>query len=437
MKKITALILSCIMALMCASTVLASDFQSISGSFKENGQTLLGGSVQLGSDDDGCVIIYLNNDIDGSQTIVQIGNESIVYGTADNLTEISYSDLADMIEVQISADDAQISDIMEYIGSEDLQNDLQSISDALTAEYTKILLLANQEGLVTTAEDGTITIEFDTESLIHYISLVISDLSQNDEILEALTSTKLWQMLNIEGGKEAIQQFLAQTAEETSVLQPEDLGMKLKCKCVITPAGDITYSFEEVSDEITQKIDLTSSGDDMEFAYAQIQDDASLNVKLSVKDEIAAFSGTLGQGEEAEAVTFEGTLDCNTADLQGKVTQQGETIDIVGTLDNTQTDETKYVITGVFEDTVVFNVLLGAKSVSDAEGTESYKIYANVNDTEYALYLSSSTNDDESQYILKITQTYDGETTDLYNIDISASIINIDAQHLTGSKAVQ
>lgn len=436
MKKITALILSCIMVLMCASTVLASDFQSISGSFKANGETVLGGSIQLGTDDDGCIVIYLNNDADGSQTVVQIGNESIVYGTDDDLTEISYSDLADMIEVQISADeDAETSDIMEYIGSEDLQNDLQSIGDALTAEYTKILLLANQEGLVTTAEDGTITIEFDTESLIHYVSLVLSDLSQNDEVLDTLMSTKLWQMLNIEGNKEDIQGLLAQTAEDIGLLQPEDLEMDLKCKCVVTPAGDMTYSFEVVSDDIIQKIDLTTNGNNIELAYVETQGDVSQNINLSVKDETAAFSGTLEQGEDA--VAFEGTLDCNTADLKGKLTQQGETIDIVGTLDNSETDETKYAITGTYEDTIVFNILLGVKSVSGDNGAEVYKIYADVNGTVYTLYLGSSTNDEGSQYMLKLTQTYDGETTDLYNIDISVGIVNIDAQHLTGSVAAQ
>ncbi len=435
MKKIIALILSCIMMLMCASTVLASDFQSISGSFKANGETVLGGSFQLGSDDDGCLVIYLNNDVDGSQTVIQIGSESIVYGTEDNLVEVSYTDLADMIEVQISADDAQTSDIMQYIGSEDLQNDLQSISDALTAEYTKILLLANQEGLVTTAEDGTITIEFDTESLIHYVSLVLSDLSQNDEVLDALMSTKLWQMLNIEGNKEDIQGLLAQTAEDVGLLQPEDLGMDLKCKCVVTAAGDVTYAFELVSDDITQKIDLTSNAGNIELRYTETQGTVSQNINLSVKDEMVAASGALGQGEDA--VSFEGTFDCRTADLKCKVTQQGETVDIVGTLDNSETDETKYAITGISGDTIVFNILLGAKAVAGDNGVEVYKIYADVNGTVYTLYLGSSTNDEGTQYTLKLTQTYDGETVDLYNVDISAAIVNIDAQHLTGSKAVQ
>lgn len=434
MKKITALILSCIMVLMCASTVLASDFQSISGSFKENGETVLGGSIQIGTDDDGCIVIYLNNDTDGSQMVVQIGNESMVYGTADNLTEISYSDLANMIEVQISADDdTKTSDIMQYIGSEDLQTDLQSISDALTAEYTKILLLANQEGLVTTAEDGTITIEFDTGSLIHYVSLVLSDLSQNDEVLDALMSTKLWQMLSIEGGKEDIQELLALTAEDIDQLQPEDLGMDLKCKCVIASTGDMTYAFEVVRDDVTQTVDFTSKDGSIEFTFTETQGDDSQNLKLSVNDEIAAVSGTLGQGEDA--VSFEGTLDCRTADLQGKLTQQGEAIDIVGTLDNSQTDETKYAITGTYEDTIVFNILLGAKSVSSDDGAEVYKIYADVNGTVYTLYLGASTNDEGSQYLFKLTQTSDGETVDLYNVDISTSIINIDVEHLTGSKA--
>ena len=68
---------------------------------------------------------------------------------------------------------------------------------------------------------------------------------------------------------------------------------------------------------------------------------------------------------------------------------------------------------------------------------EVYKIYADVNGTVYTLYLGYSTNDEGSQYMLKLTQTYDGETTDLYNIDISVGIVNIDAQHLTGSVAAQ
>ncbi len=434
MKKITALILSCVMMIMCATTVLASDFQNISGSFKVNGQDLLSGSIQVGTDDDGCVIVYLNNDTDGTQTVIQIGNESIVYGTDDDLTEISYSDLAEMIEVQISADsDAAASDIMEYIGSEDLQNDIQSISNALTAEYTKILLLANQEGLVTTAEDGTITIEFDTESLIHYVSLVLSDLSQNDEVLDALMSTNLWQMLGIEGSKEDIQELLAQTAEDIGQLQPEDLGTELKCRCVIASTGDMTYAFEVVRDDVTQTVDFTSKDGSVEFTFTETQGDTSQNLKLSVNDETAAVSGTLGQGEDA--VSFEGTLDCKTAALQGKLTQQGQTIDIVGTLDNSQTDETKYAITGILGDEIVFDILLGAKSVSGDDGAEVYKIYADVNGIVYALYLGASTNDEGSQYLFKLTQTSDGETVDLYNVDISTSIINIDAEHLTGSKA--
>ena len=439
MKKIVALIISCAMMLMCASTAFASTFQTISGSLEVYDEQSFDGSIQLGTDDDGCTVIYVNNEMDDSQLIVQIGSEGIVYGEKNNLTEIYYSDLIGAIEsssdevdeIELPMEEMLSSGILQYFGSEEFQNDMQALSEALSAELTQILLLANQEGLVTADDDGTITIEFDTESLIKYIALVLSDLSQNDEAFDAITSTSLWQMFGIEGGKEAIQQSLAELAEEIKNLSADDIDGDINCKCVIAASGDVSYSIAATSGEVYEKLEMQSDENGMNMTVEAGDGEQSYKMNFSAGDKGISISGTIV--ENGEELVFNGTYDSESYELVGDITQQGQTINIVGALDDSSADEIKYVIAGECDGSSVFNITLGMKAVSNDDGAQAYKLYADVDGMTYALYLGSSTDEEGSQYLVKLTLTAGEETLNVLNLNVYVGEEEIEAKHLTST----
>ena len=326
MKKILAVVLSLCMLFGCVG--FAANGGRIHTTVTYQGQSLADLLAEFGYDTDGCTQLSLSGQVQQQMLdlFFQIGQNSLVVGSGEELYEITSEALgqavANIAKDYIGEENmAMIGAAIGYFTQGGFEADKPILTYVLQNEVMRIAGIAQQNGIVTVAEDGTVTIEADEAALQALVAAYLADLAKDDNAFARISSTQLWALLKLsEGGvqeKAILSQLAAQVAQA-------NLGVKFYVLAVILPTGsfDLTLTLaDEATVDLSVKagyaenifvLDLTEAvngvslslvadTEDKSISYAVVTPEAEVNAVINIGD-----NGAVSMYETALANTGNG-----------------------------------------------------------------------------------------------------------------------------------
>ena len=314
MKKILAVVLSLCMLFGCVG--FAANGGRIHTTVTYQGQSLADLLAEFGYDTDGCTQLSLSGQVQQQMLdlFFQIGQNSLVVGSGEELYEITSEALgqavANIAKDYIGEENmAMIGAAIGYFTQGGFEADKPILTYVLQNEVMRIAGIAQQNGIVTVAEDGTVTIEADEAALQALVAAYLADLAADDNAFARISSTQLWALLKLsEGG----------------VQEKANLGVKFYVLAVILPTGsfDLTLTLaDEATVDLSVKagyaenifvLDLTEAvngvslslvadTEDKSISYAVVTPEAEVNAVINIGD-----NGAVSMYETALANTGNG-----------------------------------------------------------------------------------------------------------------------------------
>ena len=254
MKKVLAVVLSLCMLFGCVG--FAKNGGKIHTTVTWQGQTLADLLAEFGYDTDGCEQLSLSGQVQQQMLdlFLQIGEDSLVIGSGEELYEITSGALgqamANILTEYIGEEKiAMIGTAIAYFTEGGFKADMPVLSYALQNEIMRLMSIAQQDGIVTVAEDGTVTIEADEVALKALIGDYLAALAADDAVFARLSATQLWSLLKLSEGGAQEKMIVSQLA---AMVAQANIDAKFYILAVITPAGSfdltLTLAREGVAD---------------------------------------------------------------------------------------------------------------------------------------------------------------------------------------------
>ena len=436
MKKIISIILA--LTLVFGISVPAWASQTISAKFTSNGETAFEGTLSSGTDEDGCQVFDLNLNSAGQviAILAQLGQESLVIGQGETFFEIDYENLTSVLQgIFENSMGNQSAEITSYFSSADFQNDLQTITEALTSEMTRIMLLANQSGLVEIADDGEVTIKCSTQDFLSLAASYCESLSQNDTLFETLTATTLWQMLGLSADGKTEQAAIASAAESIRNIDTQTLAADISLNANIKADGTITANLKYAAEGMEENISLVYTGDSFAETISIADDNQQMKLDIASNSEKAILS--FNMDSENMSISGNGTLDLSTYNFDGSLTTAGETVDITGRLDATENNGISYTLNGMMDQQKVFEIIFGIE-VTEATAEKSLATaYLNINGIVYSLDIDIENSETMRSGEFSLNASNGQETMNIASLSISISQDDETYQHVSGEKVTK
>ena len=302
MKKIMAVLLS--LCLLIGSVGFAQT-ATVQGSLTYMGQSLADILAQIGQDDDGCYQFRLKGNVQDQllDLAAQFDQQALVIGSGDELYEISAENLGialiNVAKAQLGEETvAMIAAAYAYYTQGGFEADSQVLAQVLQNEVMRIVMLAQANGIVTVAEDGTVTIHATEENLLATVKGYVASLAEDTNVFALLASTQAWSMLGLSENGENERQAVAAVAAQLENVSAN--GIDLDLLVVISPRGTVDGSLTLV---VENGIDLS-----VKAMYDGASFSASV-VESALEDEpitasIVYADGTLSITAHAEELDY-------------------------------------------------------------------------------------------------------------------------------------
>ncbi|MCR4576494.1 MAG: hypothetical protein K5784_01125 [Clostridiales bacterium] len=223
MKKLLAVLLSLCMLLGMAGV---AEGGKITAQATYQGNSLADIIATWNTDEDGCTQLGVNGNVMDTalNLLAQIGSSSIVIASGDEAYEITAENLGTAIYntgVKYLGEETmkQFVALVQYMNSEDYQQDMAVLSQVAQNELMKLMQTAMENGLFAQTESG-IVIDINNTNLPAFLKDYAAAAANDANLFAALSGTKFWSIMGLsEGGKDE-QAMVAQIASSI----PDDLG---------------------------------------------------------------------------------------------------------------------------------------------------------------------------------------------------------------------
>lgn len=397
MKKIMAVLLS--LCLLIGSVGFAQT-ATVQGSLTYMGQSLADILAQIGQDDDGCYQFRLKGNVQDQllDIAAQLSEQSVVFGSGDQMYEITAENLGialmNVAKAQLGEETvAMIAAAYAYYTQGGFEADSQVLSQVLQNEIMRVVMLAQTNGIVTVAEDGTVTIHATEENLLATVKGYLASLAEDANVFALLASTQAWSMLGLSENGENERQAVAGVAAQLENVSIQ--GVDLELLAVVNPTGTVDASLTLV---IENSLDLSVKAmyDGASFSASVVESalesepitasivyadgalsitahaeelDYNYNLRMDGSKITIAWDETVAQDTNCVHVAVNEVIDTEAMTLNGEMTLgMGETLDEI--------EETMYatitfdMVNGFEEKVIVYPLEMTAVAYAKPIATE-------------------------------------------------------------------
>lgn len=213
MKKLIAVVLTLVLALSCMglgeTTAPQPLSYKISAQLNAMGQELISLLLNAGADEDGCY----GADISAAQAgmplmdgFARIAGDLSKFsaGSGDTAFTLTPQVIAEAAKTLASAllssaeeGGIPVTALVEYFKNGDYQGDLEIVEAVLESEINRVMQCAFAFGIIAIDEAGNVTIQATADALVKAAAMYLQALSADDTIFAAVTSMKLWSILQL------------------------------------------------------------------------------------------------------------------------------------------------------------------------------------------------------------------------------------------------
>ncbi len=310
MKKLLAVLLSLCLLIGCIG--FAENGAKLHGTVTVQGQTLADVLAQFGLDEDGCYVFDVDGSVQGQviDFLLQVGEKSLVMASNGQAYEITTENLGEALTnvAKTKIGEENFSKLIALVASftqGGFEADQPVLTQIAQNEVQRLTALAMANGLVTVAQDGTVTISINETNLFNFIKAYLNSLAADSAVFAKLSATQLWTLAGLSEGGAQEQQAVAAAAARLENMTTD--GVTFSLLAVINPNGtvDASFDFADSEDTITAKLtfngqtlDITAdsdiNGETVTFALTANENGFSYTLQSDAMD--ASYSLTFDNG---------------------------------------------------------------------------------------------------------------------------------------------
>lgn len=295
MKKLIAVVLALVLALSCMGLGEATEPQplsyKVSAQLNAMGQELVSLLLNAGIDEDGCYGADVSATqygmpmfdgfarIAGNLSKFSAGSGEMAFTLTPQAIAEAAKTLASMFLSSAKESGIPVTALVEYVKNGDYQGDLAIAEAVLQNELNRVMQCAFAYGIIAIDEAGNLTIQATADTLVKAAAMYLQALATDDNIIAAVTSMKLWTILQLPDAA-TCKAMVAALAQQLSAIDASAVNAYLYVYVGADGRIEVTAIYEELSATFSNgngAIVLTMSYGD-EFTYYYTYDENGITI---------------------------------------------------------------------------------------------------------------------------------------------------------------
>ena len=262
MKKLIAVVLALVLALSCMGLGEATEPQplsyKVSAQLNAMGQELVSLLLNAGIDEDGCYGADVSATqygmpmfdgfarIAGNLSKFSAGSGDTAFTLTPQVIAEAAKTLASMFLSSAKESGIPVTALVEYVKNGDYQGDLAIAEAVLQNELNRVMQCAFVYGIIAIDEAGNLTIQATADTLVKAAAMYLQALATDDNIIAAVTSMKLWAILQLPDAA-TCKAMVAALAQQLSAIDASAVNAYLYVYVGADGRIEVTAIYEELS----------------------------------------------------------------------------------------------------------------------------------------------------------------------------------------------
>lgn len=262
MKKLIAVVLALVLALSCMGLGEATEPQplsyKVSAQLNAMGQELVSLLLNAGIDEDGCYGADVSATqygmpmfdgfarIAGNLSKFSAGSGEMAFTLTPQVIAEAAKTLASMFLSSAEENGIPVAALVEYVKNGDYQGDLAIAEAVLQNELNRVMQCAFAYGIIAIDEAGNLTIQATADTLVKAAAMYLQALATDDNIIAAVTSMKLWTILQLPDAA-TCKAIVAALAQQLSAIDASAVNAYLYVYVGADGRIEVTAIYEELS----------------------------------------------------------------------------------------------------------------------------------------------------------------------------------------------
>ena len=321
MKKLIAVVLALVLALSCMGLGEATEPQplsyKVSAQLNAMGQELVSLLLNAGIDEDGCYGADVSATqygmpmfngfarIAGNLSKFSAGSGEMAFTLTPQVIAEAAKTLASMFLSSAKESGIPVTALVEYVKNGDYQGDLAIAEAVLQNELNRVMQCAFAYGIIAIDEAGNLTIQATADTLVKAAAMYLQALATDDNIIAAVTSMKLWTILQLPDAA-TCKAMVAALAQQLSAIDASAVNAYLYVYVGADGRIEVTAIYEELSATFSNGngayVATLSYGD--EFTYYFTYDENGITIVEKMNGMTSTYYVTVSENAITEDVVI-------------------------------------------------------------------------------------------------------------------------------------
>lgn len=421
MKKLIAVVLALVLALSCMGLGETTEPQplsyKVSAQLNAMGQELVSLLLNAGIDEDGCYGADVSATqygmplfdgfarIAGNLSKFSAGSGEMAFTITPQVIAEAAKTLASMFLSSAKESGIPVTALVEYVKNGDYQGDLAVAEAVLQNELNRVMQCAFAYGIIAIDEAGNLTIQATADTLVKAAAMYLQALATDDNIIAAVTSMKLWTILQLPDAA-TCKAMVAALAQQLSAIDASAVNAYLYVYVGADGRIEVTAIYEELSATFSNGngayVATLSCGD--KFTYYFTYDENGITIVEKMNGMTSTYYVTVSENgitedvviirdaDQAVMATAKGAMSASGIVITADVSEEFFGMKVTGDI---TVDFTTFSF--VFSMTADEDVISLTGAPAMTETGFAYNIVATMNgETEKALTIGLNMNEDGS-----------------------------------------
>ena len=422
MKKLIAVVLALVLALSCMGLGEATEPQplsyKVSAQLNAMGQELVSLLLNAGIDEDGCYGADVSATqygmpmfdgfarIAGNLSKFSAGSGEMAFTLTPQVIAEAAKTLASMFLSSAKESGIPVTALVEYVKNGDYQGDLAIAEAVLQNELNRVMQCAFAYGIIAIDEAGNLTIQATADTLVKAAAMYLQALATDDNIIAAVTSMKLWTILQLPDAA-TCKAMVTALAQQLSAIDASAVNAYLYVYVGADGRIEVTAIYEELSATFSNGngayVATLSCGD--KFTYYFTYDENGITIVEKMNGMTSTYYVTVSENGITEDVVI-----IRDADQAVMATAKGA-MSASGIVITTEVNEGYFdsVVPGDF-----YKELFGMKMTENITvDFTTYSFAINVTSDVESVSLTGAPAMTETGFAYNIVETYSDDTETL------------------------